>query len=201
MPHRRLFRFYQRKRVVNINANVVAAGLLSTLVVAGILAIMKRVIGTDWPSLGYTLFSAAADIVLDLAIFAALHWIANHWRPMRGASKREELELSASAPHPIHDATKIQVERAVISPLYYLLAMGGMEALQRFADWRPYTAVIVAYCAALVITRTVHTFWGLRSGTYHDNHIRAKRARIERRRRDRLERARAGTEPDAPTGL
>lgn len=171
MPDR-LFRLYQRKRVININFNIIMSGLLSTAAVAGMLVFMKSVLGTQWPSWAYTAFSAAADLVLDVAIFVGLHWIANHWRPLQGTSEREQEQLAAKPPDAVRDAAQLQIERAIISPLYYIIAVAGTEMLQQQFGWHPAAAVSAAYPAGLVVTRTIHTIWGLRSGTYRDHHKR-----------------------------
>jgi hypothetical protein len=171
MPER-LFRLYQRKRVININFNIVASGLLSTAVVAGILVFMKSVLGTDWPSWAYTAFSAIADLILDVTIFIALHWVANHWRPLRGKNAKERLQLEAKPPNAMRDAAQLQIERAIISPLYYIMAVAGTQMLQQEFGWHPAAAVGLAYPAGLVVTRTIHTVWGLKSGTYQDHHRR-----------------------------
>ena len=189
MPDR-LFRLYQRRRVININANVVAAGLLSTALVAVLLWVLKRVLKTEWMSWGYTAFSVGADIILDVAIFVALHWIANHWRPLKARSNREQTELSAVPPHVVKDTAQLQLERTALGPLYYLIAAAGTEALQRLG-LSAYWSVLIAYPLGLLVTRTIHTVWGFRSGTFHDHHIREKKARIERKREAR--RARNGT--------
>ncbi|MEM8756950.1 MAG: hypothetical protein AAGF47_04120 [Planctomycetota bacterium] len=170
MPDR-LFRFYQRRRVVNINANIVISGLLSTAIVMVLLWLIKDVFNLGWATWGYTAFSAVADLILDVGTFASLHWVANHWRPLQGGSERERFELSAPAPNPVRDATQLQFERAVISPLYYIIAVAGTEALQQqglHAAW----AVGIAYPSGLAVTRTIHTIWGLRSGSYTDHHRR-----------------------------
>jgi len=170
MPSR-LFSLYQRKRIININANIIASGLLSTFVVMGLLAMLKHIVGTSWPTWGYTGFSLVADLILDVAIFAALHWVANHWRPLKPKCELEHAELHAPAPDILSDTAHLQLERAVISPLYYLIAVLGTEWLQR-EGLPPYWAVAIAYPAGLVVTRTLHTIWGLRSGTFTDHHKR-----------------------------
>lgn len=170
MPDR-LFRLYQRRRVININANIIASGLLSTVIVMGLLWFMKAVIGTSWPTWGYTAFSGVADLVLDVSMFAALHWVANHWRPMKGRNELEQAELGAPRPNPVADGARLQLERAIISPLYYIIALAGTQALQE-QGLHPAWAVGIAYPAGLVVTRTIHTIWGLRSGTYTDHHKR-----------------------------
>lgn len=185
MPQR-LFRLYQRKRIININVNVTASGLLSTAVVMLLLWPLQDHL-TDWPAWGYTAFAAVADVVLDVAIFTGLHWIANHWRPLKGLSTGERRELEAAAPHPVRDAAQLQAERFVISPLYYVIAIAGMQGLQHLGLHSAWAAGI-AYPAGLLVTRTVHTIWGLRSGSYHDHHVRLKRERISARQKARRER-------------
>lgn len=179
MPDR-LFKLYQRRRWININANVVFAGLVSTAMVMGLIWLLKS-LGTDWPTWGYTIFSVGADIVLDVAIFTGLHWVANHWRPFSGATRREKLELGAAAPPHLEDTARVQLERAILSPLYYVIAAAGTEGLQRLG-MHPAWAVTIAYPLGLLVTRTLHTVWGFRSGTFRDHHIEARRARIRARR-------------------
>lgn len=186
MPDR-LFLLYQRKRVININANVVIAGLGSTALVVGLIWVLKLGFGTNWPSWGYTAFSVGADIVLDVTMFAALHWIANHWRPFEGKTDKEKMALGAAAPPHLEDTTKVQLERMVLSPLYYVIAAGGTEGFQRLG-MHPAWAVSLAYPLGLLFTRTLHTVWGYRTGTFHDHHVLEKRRKLadlhaERRKR------------------
>lgn len=195
MPHRSVFRLYQRKRVININVNVVAAGVVSTLLVSGILWLLHDVFRLGWPTWAYTGFGVVADVVLDVSLFVALHWVANQWRPLDPGSGRERRELHAVTPPHLADTAQVQFERIVISPLYYVLAAAGTEGLQRL-DVHPSWATFVGYIASLGITRVIHTLWGLRSGTYEDHHIREKKARIEAKRQRRRQRG----EHDAPRG-
>jgi len=168
----RLFRFYQRKRIININANIVASGLISTFIVMGLLWLLKDVFNQHWPSWAYTAFSGVADLILDVGAFAGLHWVANHWRPFAGRNEEEHAKLHARAPNVVADTTRLQFERAAISPLYYIIAIAGTEALQQHWGWHPAWAVALAYPGGLLVTRTLHTFWGLRSGTYIDHYNR-----------------------------
>lgn len=178
MPDR-LFRLYQRKRVININLNIIASGLLSTALVAGVLFFMKEVLGTQWASWAYTGFSAALDLVLDMLMFIVLHWLANHWRPLKGKNDKERAQLAAEPPSAVRDAAQLQLERAIISPLYYIIAVAGTQMLQQQYGWHPGWAVSLAYPAGLVVTRTIHTVWGLRSGTYVDHHRRPDGRRVD----------------------
>ncbi|PHQ82001.1 MAG: hypothetical protein COB69_03035 [Phycisphaera sp.] len=171
MPDR-LFRLYQRKRIININANIVFSGLVSTAIVAGLLWLLKDIFHIHWPTWGYTAFSFGADLIFDVGMFAGLHWVANHWRPSHGRTAEEEAKLFAPAPNVVSDTTRLQFERAVISPLYYLIAIACTEYLQRSHGLHPAWAVAIAYPAGLVVTRTLHTIWGFRTGTYVDHYRR-----------------------------
>lgn len=171
MPHR-LFRLYQRKRIININANIIVSGLVSTLIVVAMIWLMKEVFGLHWPSWGYTAFSGIMDLILDVGIFTSLHWVANHWRPLDGRNETEHAKLHAPAPNIVSDTTRLQFERAVISPLYYIIAIAGTEFLQQHEGWHPAWAVALAYPAGLAVTRTLHTIWGFKTGTYIDHHKR-----------------------------
>lgn len=170
MP-RRVFTWYQRKRIVNLNANIIASGVLSTLLVAGLVWVLEHPLGLGWPGWGYTAFSLVADVLLDVSVFAGLHWVANHWRPLRGGSERERAALEAAAPNYYRDAAQVQGERLAISPLYYLIALALTQGLQ-MAEFRPYWAIMIGYVSGLLITRTLHTIMGLRSGSFVDHHKR-----------------------------
>lgn len=208
MP-RRLFRYYQRKRIVNINVNVIAAGLLALLPTTALVWAAKLWIpesgglslpgwlwtdtgaapasGAQWvwipSSAVFTGLSIASDIFFDVAIYYMLHWVANHWRPLTGHTEVETHELSAKPPPFMRDASLIQFERALLSPIYYLTAGGLMQYLQDGHGVRAGFAVLVAFPSGLIVTRLLHTLWGLRSGTFLSNADReAKRAAKAKRR-------------------
>lgn len=159
-----LWRIYKR-RLINVNVNIVAAGLLAlipTVVVVHFVTLwggfpapeaftqrQKIVIG------GITFIT---DIIFDVAIYYLLHWLANHLP--RKARPSAELEVAA---HPtfIRDATQVQVERMALSPLFYVVALGGQHALMHMhVDAAAATAI--GFAAAITLTRTIHTFWMLR---------------------------------------
>ena len=186
MPDR-LFRLYQRKRVININANVIIAGLGSTFIVVGLIWFIKHPMGVAWPTWAYTAFSVITDIILDVAMFAALHWIANFWRPLKGKTEREKMQLGAAAPPHLQDTARVQLERMVLSPLYYAIAASGTELLQRMG-MHPSFAVLIAYPVGLLVTRILHTIWGYRSGTFHDHDVQERRRRLDELRAERKRR-------------
>ncbi|MBX3316258.1 MAG: hypothetical protein KF902_05280 [Phycisphaeraceae bacterium] len=155
----RLFKLYQQSRLFNINFNVVAAGLLAIAISKYPVFLVSEWIGPERKFL-ITLAAAGIDVVADVVIYYGLHWLANHWRP---ASRRPRVRKSKRAF--FKDATLVQFERAILSPLYYMVAGGLMYLLQHQgikANW----AFVFGFVSAIVVTRVVHTMWGLRTGRF-----------------------------------
>lgn len=163
MP-KRVFKFYQRKRVVNINLNILAAGFLAIALAKFPVMFVGNWIGTE-----YKLLIAAAayliDTVIDVCLYYLLHWIANHWNPHGHLPEQTKRPKSRRF---VHDATRIQAERMALVPIFILIGPGGMWALQKFADIPHSWAFVIAFVAAIITTRIIHTFWGYRSGTFKD---------------------------------
>lgn len=159
----RLLNVYRRHRVVNINANIIAAGLLAIAAAKIPVMLLGRLIGPE-NKLLITLAAGVTDVVFDVLIYYGLHWLANHWRPLR-KHRADGTEIEA---RPFFkDATLIQFERALLSPLYYGAAMGLMWWLQH-RGVEPSWAFVLGFVGGLVITRVVHTTWGLRNGRFRD---------------------------------
>ncbi len=163
MP-KRVFKFYQRKRVVNINLNILAAGFLAIALAKIPVMFVGNWIGTEHK----LLIAAAAyliDTVIDVSLYYLLHWIANHWNPH--GHHPEQMKRPKSRQF-VHDATRIQAERMALVPIFIIIGPGGMWALQKFADIPHSWAFVIAFVSAIITTRIIHTFWGYRSGTFKD---------------------------------
>ncbi len=165
MPDR-LFRFYQRKRIVNINVNIAAAGLLAILVAKWPVQWFGDWIGTEKKFI-ITLAAIAIDIVVDVLLYYVLHWIANNWRPLKHETEAERYEDEQRRKRRpfVRDATIIQLERIILSPIYYVIA-GGLTYAFQHAGLRPGLAFAAGFCIGIVCTRIVHTVWGLRTGRF-----------------------------------
>ena len=61
MPHR-LFRYYQRSRLLNTNVNVIAAGLLAMAIVKGLIAVLMVLYDRKAPR---EILETDAEAVLD----------------------------------------------------------------------------------------------------------------------------------------
>jgi hypothetical protein len=158
--HRRLFDIYQRKRIINININIVSAGLLA-LAFALIPVHYTRVIGMS-NELAITAIGTTFDIIFDVLIFYALHWIANHWNPKWSVKKRKKPNRAY-----FKDATLIQFERALFAPLYYVISSSVNYSFQKSGMEREW-AFACGFFVGLAITRVAHTLWGIKTGRFLD---------------------------------
>lgn len=161
MP-KRLFHLYQSSRVFNINFNVLVAGLLAILIAKYPVALVSAWIGPEHKFL-ITVCAAVLDMIADVLLYYALHWLANHWRP---ASRRPKIRKSKRAF--FKDATLIQFERAILSPLYYVVA-GGLMYLLQHQGIKPSWAFVWGFASGIIVTRIVHTIWGYRTGRFKND--------------------------------
>lgn len=166
MPDR-LFRLYQRKRIVNVNANVIAAAFLSIALGAYPVHLVTTWVGAE-RNFTNSLIAGGIDLSIDVMIYFGLHWIANHWRPLKPRTEAEQKDYHKKKRSFWKDATLVQFERALFSPLYYVVAVGSMWGLQELGLHHVW-AYVIGFIAAIIITRVLHTLWGLRSGTFRDD--------------------------------
>lgn len=149
----RISRYYAR-RIVNVNVNIVAAGLLALIPLTGVVHLITRLgVENKWTITGITF---VADVTFDVIIYFILHWWANH-TPSREPRPIEFLHQNLGF---FRSATLVQFERAALSPLLYGMAL-GLQRLLMHASWRPETATIVGFLVGIGLTRVLHTIWML----------------------------------------
>jgi len=169
MPER-LFLLYQRKRIINVNANIIAAGLGAICLTLIPVSLTRLFIGPDLTprdSLIITAIAGVSDMVFDVTIYYVLHFVANHWRPIK-ARRRKDVEHQTRKPPPFfRDATLIQFQRALLSPIYYIVALSLKLTLLKHGEARE-VALVVGFVSALIVTRIIHTAWGLWTGRMRD---------------------------------
>lgn len=135
---------YRSSRAWNVNGNVLVASVLAVLLTAATLEAIQSLIGGMLSAL---LLSAILDAIYDVAIFAGLHaWTKTH------------------RPRFLRDLGLLQAHRFFLSPLFYLVAVPG-QALLLLAGFSTATSLL-AYLLALLVTRGVHTAYGLRTGLF-----------------------------------
>jgi len=163
MP-RRFFKYYQRKRVVNINLNILMAGFLSIAIAKYPVHLISEWIGPEHKLIN-SVIAYVLDTTIDVCMYYGLHWLANHWNPRGNLPKDDSLPRARKF---MRDATRVQAERMALVPIFMLFSMGGMWALQHFYQITTSWAFVFAFVAAMFVTRIVHTLWGYHSGTFKD---------------------------------
>jgi hypothetical protein len=170
-----LWRLYKR-RLINVNVNIIAAGLLALVPTVIVVHLITELGGFPPPDqfkqrqkLFITGVTFALDIFFDVAIYYGLHWLANHL-PARAPKPSQEFEEAAQPtfmdddkPKPafLKDATQVQLERMALSPLFYVVALGGQHALMH-AHVDAASATAIGFGVAILLTRVLHTLWMLR---------------------------------------
>ena len=193
------------KRIVNVNVNIIAAGVLALIVTA---VFMHYFVSWNWhevlsgwtgfnPKIIITATTFFVDLVADLAVYYVLHWYANH-APSRlekmahvenvpdlvdpdfakptftkesiAASPISPQRLKAAAQGKkredvtrafVRDATKVQVERMILGPILYVIALGGQHALLH-AHVPVGMATAMGFGAGILTTRILHTIFMIR---------------------------------------
>ncbi|MBL4698258.1 MAG: hypothetical protein JKX70_05430 [Phycisphaerales bacterium] len=163
MP-KRAFNLYQRKRVININANIFITGLISIAISIYPVKLLSGMIGHEHELL-ISVLAYIIDTTIDVFIYFGFHWIANHWKPFEDKSENSS---SSKAMDFLRDAGRVQFERFVLAPLFAFLSISATWALQQFADMDPGWAFALAFIVSMCITRIIHTIWGYRSGLFLD---------------------------------
>jgi hypothetical protein len=168
------------KRIVNVNINIVLAGVLALgpvlicvkiaegLLASGIMqnGVLQQHLETHHKAF-ISLMTFVFDIFFDVAIYFLLHWLANHAprKPMlQAVEQRMERVADAAAEHVpfFKDAAKVQMQRAVLSPLLYFLWLGTQFALMTAFNFTTVWATLIGFCIAMGVVRSIHTFWMLK---------------------------------------
>ncbi|XVJ60472.1 MAG: hypothetical protein HEQ23_14180 [Tepidisphaera sp.] len=158
-----LGRWYAR-RIINVNVNIVAAGLLA-LPPTMLVVHFSRHWGVDDDHRVLILaITFVTDIIFDVAIYFVLHWIANHgsWRN-KFLDKAEHLlvEPAHAGMSYIRDAGVVQLQRFVLSPVLYILWL-GIQYVMMWAGFDRVLSMLVGWVVGIATARTLHTLWMLR---------------------------------------
>lgn len=143
------------KRIVNVNVNIIVAGLLAMLLTLIPVHLSHNFTHNHWAILGITFLS---DLIFDVVIYYALHWLANHvpWRHTFGLDNPEVTRPAVF----FRDATIIQGQRAILSPILYSIFLGLQLYLLKQGIAREWAAVI-GLSSGILCTRVIHTIWML----------------------------------------
>ena len=163
------------KRIVNVNINIILAGVLALIPMLGVVRVAEYLLSSGLlkneklqthHKLVITGVTFVADVVFDVTIYFVLHWVAHH-APRRIKAKVEhriEGVADAAAEHVpfFKDAAKIQIQRALLSPLLYLLFLGTQFVLMSNYDISAAWATVIGLGIGMGVVRSIHTFWMLK---------------------------------------
>ena len=161
----RLASLYSR-RIVNVNVNILLAGILAlvpTMLVVKLLYLGLGIADPTHLSHGQKLLitgvTFVTDVVCDVAIYYGLHWVANHSARLRRV-RNEAIDAASQVPF-LKDATSVQMQRAIISPVLYVIWLGTQYML--LAVIEPWWAMMIGWVLGITVARTLHTIWMIRA--------------------------------------
>jgi hypothetical protein len=155
-PALRALAHWYARRIVNVNVNIIAAGLLALVPVAlAVYAIHKTGLVTN-PWL-ITAITFVLDVIFDFSIYFGLHYLANHG-PLQKIVSANPAYRGMSF---IHDAGIVQVQRAILSPLLYVLWLGTQNYLLHHQILNGFWATVAGGVLGIGVSRVIHTVWML----------------------------------------
>jgi hypothetical protein len=169
-----LARLY-RRRIVNVNANIIIAGLMAMAITVSVMHLadssgLLATLGRRVPDFQFSIFGRShrligqklvisgltflVDVVSDVAVYYGLHFVANHLpRKFGFVATGAHAHLSF-----VRDATLVQFERAVLSPLLYTVALTTQNTLLH-QGWSVEAATAIGLGTGIALTRCIHTLW------------------------------------------
>lgn len=146
-----LSRWYSR-RIVNVNVNIVLAGLIALGPAAGVAHLTTYL--DIHHAAAITAITLAADGIFDVITYYVLHWYANHRSGKKGQIGIINLDF-------IRDASLVQFERALLLPLFYGVTAGISWWLIGHKIVGRELGTVIALLTGILVTRLVHTIWML----------------------------------------
>lgn len=161
-PALRAVAHWYARRIVNVNINILAAGMLALVPVAACVHVIHKtelVTNTWW----ITAITFGLDIIFDFSIYFVLHYLANHG-PLRVLVSANPAYRGLSF---LHDAGIVQVQRAILSPLLYIIWLGVQKYLLHYELANGFWATIAGGVLGIGTSRVLHTIWMLQDERRH----------------------------------
>ncbi len=143
-------------RIVNVNVNIVTAGAIALAITVGVVHLAIR-LGVE-NKLVISAITFLADIIADVIVYYLLHWVANHM-PRRAPRIIHPAYAQLSF---IKDATLVQFERALLSPILYTIAIGLQQVLLH-RGVSAELATLISFATGVLTARVFHTIWMVRN--------------------------------------
>jgi putative flippase GtrA len=150
------------KRIINVNVNIIVAGVLALgftviiMTLIGKAGLDERIHNASKLSPKFIVggLTFIVDLVADVAVYFLLHWLANHL-PRKSGHLINPAYAKMSF---LEDAGRVQVQRACLSPVLYIIALGCQHALLH-ANYSIAASTAIGFAAGISVTRVLHTAW------------------------------------------
>ena len=137
-----MIRLY-KKKIVNINVNIVLASLITMCISIFPVKLLSLYVGSV---VVLVLSSYLIDGLIDMALFTGLHCFANDGCGL------------------LREAVILQGHRIALAVIFFLIAVSGDYYLLAYGGLERISAYLLSYLLAIVITRTIHTIYLVRTG-------------------------------------
>ncbi len=155
-PVLRAIAHWYARRIVNVNINIVAAGLLA-LVPVSICVHFIHATGFIINGKAIAAITFFLDVIFDFTIYFCLHYLANHG-PLQKLVSHNPAYRGMSF---LHDAGLVQMQRAILSPMLYIIWLWAQNYLINETSLGAGWATAIGGVIGIGSSRIVHTIWML----------------------------------------
>lgn len=144
------------RRIVNVNINIVAAGLLA-LIPVSICVHFIHTTGFIVNGKAIAAITFFLDVIFDFSIYFCLHYLANHGPLQRLISANPAYRGMSF----LHDAGLVQMQRAILSPMLYIIWLWTQHYLIDQTSVGAGWATAIGGVIGIGSSRIIHTIWML----------------------------------------
>lgn len=172
-PVLRAVAHWYARRIVNVNVNIIAAGFLALIPVS---ICVHFIHSTKFIENGKAIAAITffLDIIFDFSIYFFLHYLANHG-PFRKLVSHNPAYRGMSF---LHDAGLVQMQRAILSPMLYIIWLGVQHQLIEYTNIGAGWATAIGGVIGIASSRILHTIWMLLEERKHAKLISQQSARV-----------------------
>lgn len=172
-PVLRAVAHWYARRIVNVNVNIIAAGFLALIPVSICVHFIHstRFIENGKAIAAITFF---LDIIFDFSIYFFLHYLANHG-PFRKLVSHNPAYRGMSF---LHDAGLVQMQRAILSPMLYIIWLVVQHQLIEYTSIGAGWATAIGGVIGIGSSRILHTIWMMLEERRHAKLVAQQSARV-----------------------
>jgi len=172
-PIVRAVAYWYARRIINVNVNIIAAGLLALIPVS---ICVHFIHSTRFIENGKAIaaITFVLDIVFDFSIYFCLHYLANHG-PFRKLVSHNPAYRGMSF---LHDAGLVQMQRAILSPMLYVIWLVTQHYLIDETSIGAGWATAIGGVIGIGTSRVLHTIWMMLEERRHARLIAKQSAQV-----------------------